>query len=201
MWENDLRSLCVWMLVPQSHCLRRLWNRLEVEPCWRKYITGVRLWEFIVLFHFQLALFSVCGWRCHLLGGWGAGSVVKSTGCSCRGPKFNSHHPHGVAHKHQKLQFWLTWAHNTYTCMQAKQLYTLKKIFQKMKTWSQILAPQPRLPTMMDSHPPGSQAAINSSISCFDSNVVSQQQKVSAQSCSTATENKYIMMLYHSDRK
>jgi len=27
--------------------------------------------------------------------GWKDGSVVKSTGCSCRGPEFNSQQPHG----------------------------------------------------------------------------------------------------------
>ena len=27
--------------------------------------------------------------------GWRDGSVVKSTGCSCRGPGFASQHPHG----------------------------------------------------------------------------------------------------------
>jgi hypothetical protein len=27
--------------------------------------------------------------------GWRAGLAVKSTGCSSRGPEFNSQHPHG----------------------------------------------------------------------------------------------------------
>jgi hypothetical protein len=29
------------------------------------------------------------------MGGWRDGSVVKSTGCSSRGPRFNSQHLHG----------------------------------------------------------------------------------------------------------
>lgn len=38
------------------HCLGRLWNLQEVEPSWRKYVSGGRLWEFI-------ALATLLSWR------------------------------------------------------------------------------------------------------------------------------------------
>ena len=31
----------------------------------------------------------------NFLKDWRVGSAVKSTGCSCRGPRFDSQHPHG----------------------------------------------------------------------------------------------------------
>lgn len=48
--------------------------------------------------------------------GWGHCSMVKSTCCSCRGPKFSSQHLHKAAHKHactqvHTLAHWNTHIH------------------------------------------------------------------------------------------
>ena len=36
--------------------------------------------------------------KSYIIGGWGDGSVVKSTDCSSRGPGFDSQHPHCGSH-------------------------------------------------------------------------------------------------------
>jgi hypothetical protein len=45
-------------------------------------------------------------------GGWRDGSVVTSTDCSCRGPKFNSQQPHGssqLSTMRSDALFWCVW--------------------------------------------------------------------------------------------
>ena len=38
--------------------------------------------------------------------GWMDGSALKSTGCSSRGPGFNSHHPYEADHRKSDITFW-----------------------------------------------------------------------------------------------
>ena len=62
--------------------------------------------------------------------------MVKHSGCSCRGPEFNSQHPH-VIQNHMRLQFQRNWCHllpfKIPTCPCAYMQYTGSKT-EKRKT-------------------------------------------------------------------
>lgn len=60
-WYISFMLTCLNHLVPSwGHCLRKLRNFQEVQLCWRKYVTGGRLWGSVASPYFLFFLVASC---------------------------------------------------------------------------------------------------------------------------------------------
>lgn len=103
------------------------------------------------------------GWSCSVLKrtgerGWRGDSVIKSTGCFSRGPRFSSQHPWWLTtdYLHSQQNQWLFLAYAglaqcTQTDMQGKHPFTQSKNEEKRKNRLGIQnSPHPVVPMSMD---------------------------------------------------
>jgi hypothetical protein len=61
-------------------------------------------------------LWKVMAIKAHQERGWRDGSVVKSAGCSSRGPEFNSQQPHGSSQLSVIRSGALSWTADLHAC-------------------------------------------------------------------------------------